>query len=32
MEQRKLLAAYYLKQIPKPNIKPPGAEYKLRLL
>lgn len=32
MEQRKLLATYYLKEIPKPNIKPPGAEHKLHLL
>lgn len=32
MEQRKLLATFYLKQIPKPNIKPPGAEYKPYLL
>lgn len=32
MEQGKLLATYNLTQIPKPNIKPPGAEYKLCLL
>lgn len=32
MEQRKLLATNCLRQIPKPDAKPPGAEDKLCLL